>query len=498
MFHDNSDRAGQVTKPPQLSKEIESLQRQNSKLTRQNREIQEELRESKKSSLLLFTSNETAKLFIDPCSGAIVNANQAGLQFYGYSRDDFLKLHLRDLSLFPEDQQKRDLMRAGKGWLREMTDTHRLASGELRAVTLKVSPIKYNRKMVIFVVVEDRSQLMRAEELLSSQIEQQQFGPEHDQSEVALRSKSGELEALLNNIQVQIWCLQDEETYGLANAAHARFLGLERHQIEYQSLFRIFNRETARENVVKNREIFEKKSRICYDEWCENGHGQKRLLRFIKTPLIDEEQNREYLVCSAEDITEQRMAQEALHKTNRLLEIKSNQDGLTEISNRRCFEDVYIREWRRSKRSALQISLVMVDIDHFKSFNDQYGHQAGDRCLKQVAYALKQSVHRSADFVARYGGEEFVILLPETDLEGTVNVAEKARMNVASLQIPHEFSGVEEVVTISVGAAVTLPMNGVSDDSGDSFLAAVDKALYLAKDKGRNRIECVEFNANDK
>ncbi|MCF8105274.1 MAG: diguanylate cyclase [Desulfohalobiaceae bacterium] len=480
----------------QLSKEIESLRRKNSVLMRKNCEMKKDLTESKKNSLSLFRSNETVKMFIDPCSGAIIDSNQACFRFYGYSRDDFLKMHLSEISLFPEKQLRNDLFRAKKGWLHELKDKHRLANGEMRDVALKVSPVQYNRKSIIFVVVEDRSQLKRAEDLLSYQIEQQQLMPDYVRSEVVLRSKSCELGALLNNIQVQIWCLQDEGTYGQVNAAHAAFLGYERHQVEYQSLHVVFSRERARQNIAKNREIFAQKSRKSYEQWSENGQGQERLLRFIKTPLFDADGNVEFVVCSAEDITKQKLAEEALHKTNRLLKIKSNQDGLTGISNRRCFEEAFSREWRRCKRSALQIALVLVDIDHFKAFNDQYGHQAGDKCLKQVACALKQSVHRSADFVARYGGEEFAILLPETGLEGAVNVAEKARMNVASLQIPHKFGNPEEVVTVSVGAAVTLPGTGVGGSSGYSFLAAVDRALYRAKDKGRNRIECVGLDAN--
>lgn len=167
----------------------------------------------------------------------------------------------------------------------------------------------------------------------------------------------------------------------------------------------------------------------------------------------------------------------------------ANMDGLTGIKNRRAFDDYCEREWLRAIRDRHPVSLLMIDIDHFKDFNDHYGHVAGDDCLKAVAKTLAQSVERPADLLARYGGEEFVCLLPETDSGGAMNVAEKMRDNVSALGIPHAFSGVSHVVTVSIGVATAFPGR---DLPSELLLKTADDKLYEAKKEGRNRIICSE------
>lgn len=174
-----------------------------------------------------------------------------------------------------------------------------------------------------------------------------------------------------------------------------------------------------------------------------------------------------------------------LQKANTELERLSNTDGLTSVYNRRHFEALLQTEWSRHMRNKAPFSLVMCDVDFFKRFNDTYGHQAGDACLKKVAQALKEAAGRSHDITARYGGEEFVILLPETDSEAATVVAERARIAVQQLEIPHSTSLVKSTVSISMGVATVIP-----DQSNDSttIVNYADRMLYESKKNGRDRI----------
>lgn len=176
---------------------------------------------------------------------------------------------------------------------------------------------------------------------------------------------------------------------------------------------------------------------------------------------------------------------EELRKANAELQYLANSDELTAVANRRRFDDFLGDEWRRAIRYKTEISLVLLDIDHFKLFNDAYGHQAGDDCLKSVAAALKQTIHRPTDLLARFGGEEFAIVLGGTEGAGAMIVAELALKKVNGLKIPHRASPTSDHVTISAGIAATIATSGMTEAD---FIKAADQALYRAKASGRNRI----------
>jgi len=174
-----------------------------------------------------------------------------------------------------------------------------------------------------------------------------------------------------------------------------------------------------------------------------------------------------------------------LEDKNRLLERLSALDTLTGIANRRRFDEVLRLEWKRAAREGTPLSLLFCDIDHFKLFNDTYGHQMGDDCLVRVAQAMEDTLHRPADLAARYGGEEFVGLLVDTDAEGARLLAERARRRVEALDIEHQSSEVSEVLTCSLGAATTVPSTGMRPED---LVQSADQALYAAKQAGRNRV----------
>jgi len=175
-----------------------------------------------------------------------------------------------------------------------------------------------------------------------------------------------------------------------------------------------------------------------------------------------------------------------LAQANQTLKKLSSLDGLTGIANRRSFDEMLQKEWNRAMRSEKTIGLIMLDIDFFKLYNDHYGHQGGDDCLKKVAGGLASAIHRDADFLARYGGEEFSAILPDTDLEGAVKVAEEMRLAVQDLKIEHAKSKVADTVSISIGVSTMVPQRG-SDP--EILIAAADQALYKAKEEGRNRVK---------
>jgi diguanylate cyclase (GGDEF)-like protein len=174
-----------------------------------------------------------------------------------------------------------------------------------------------------------------------------------------------------------------------------------------------------------------------------------------------------------------------LASANRALERMSRQDWLTELANRRYFDTFLADEMARARRSKQELSLALCDVDFFKAYNDRYGHQAGDECLKQVAKAMQSACRRPADLAARYGGEEFALVLPETNLAGAAQVGEIVRQAVSQLQVVHEGSAVAGYVTLSVGVAGLLPS---ADIEPERLIAAADQALYQAKKLGRDRV----------
>ncbi len=187
--------------------------------------------------------------------------------------------------------------------------------------------------------------------------------------------------------------------------------------------------------------------------------------------------------------TELRQANLTLQRQQVMLERLASVDGLTDIPNRRQFDDFLDREWRRAMRSGKPIALIMMDIDHFKKFNDHYGHAAGDKCLKNVARALAHSFGRASDFLARYGGEEFAAILPGASKESAKEIAEKMRGNIESLNIPHAASEVSDHVTLSLGIALCIPTR---ESSPRELIEMADKALYQAKEDGRNQMKFAE------
>lgn len=191
------------------------------------------------------------------------------------------------------------------------------------------------------------------------------------------------------------------------------------------------------------------------------------------------------VVISYKDITKRKEMERELRDANVALERLTTLDGLTNITNRRGLDEYLRREWGRMRRNKTCLSFLMGDIDFFKCYNDTYGHQAGDDCLRALAGALQQQVLRSSDLAARYGGEEFAVVLPDTGCEGALQVAERIRSTVEELRIESKCSPISDQVTLSLGVGCIIPG---PDNSPAELIKRADNALYLAKKNGRNQV----------
>lgn len=185
------------------------------------------------------------------------------------------------------------------------------------------------------------------------------------------------------------------------------------------------------------------------------------------------------------DISERKKTEEKLIDLQRELERLSFKDGLTGVGNRRQFDVIMEREWNEARRSGQPLSLLMLDIDYFKQYNDCYGHIRGDQSLKDVGDALSRVASRPRDFLARYGGEEFVLVLPDTDAQAAHVIAERCLALIAAERIAHAQSPIASTLTLSIGVGTICP---TADDLAIAFVDAVDRKLYEAKQGGRNRI----------
>ena len=216
------------------------------------------------------------------------------------------------------------------------------------------------------------------------------------------------------------------------------------------------------------------------ENWCVMPRVGKRHYLAIDAGLICDDKGQMLAVVETiRDMTEKQLAEEALYNL-------AMEDGLTGAANRRSFDLALTAEWKRAAREHSSLSLALIDVDLFKAYNDGYGHQTGDECLKMVAGAIAAQANRSTDTVARYGGEEFAVILPSTDHQGALEVGERIRASVQLLAIPHAGSQDHGCVTVSVGIATTVPS---LDESSDTLLSRADNALYTAKRSGRNRVQ---------
>ncbi|MGQ9558508.1 MAG: PAS domain S-box protein [Desulfurispora sp.] len=296
----------------------------------------------------------------------------------------------------------------------------------------------------------------------------------------ALQQSKEYLEKLVNNARALIVGLDQDGKIILFNKYCEQITGWSGPEILGRDWFSLFvppAYQPATGHIFKN--LLGQADNSEFENPIMTRSGEERLVSWKNTIIRDQSGAHPVIIAIGNDITERQ-------KTEELLKTLSNLDGLTGLANRRYFDSRLTEEWEKNARLGVPVSLIMCDIDHFKTYNDTYGHLQGDDCLKKVAGTLSNLLYRPAEMAARYGGEEFVILLPGCDLDTARQIAENIRLAVQSLAIPHAASPVSPWVTISLGTATLVPREDIPPTE---LIAAADSALYRAKRNGRNRVE---------
>lgn len=312
-------------------------------------------------------------------------------------------------------------------------------------------------------------------------------------SEAKYRLLSSQLEAIIDAIPGLVFYKDDRNNFIRVNKYLAEAQKKRKEELEGVSLYDLYPREEAELYYQDDLAVLASGlPRLNIEEPWDTLDGT-RWVTTSKIPLIGDDGRRVGIIGISLDITERKQSDRLIQELIQRLEkekahaqLNALTDGLTGILNRRYFDETLKKEFSRAKRFGNSLTLIMMDIDNFKNFNDRYGHVSGDDCLRQVATALKIIIGRAPDFVARYGGEEFAVVLPDTDLEGAVIVAERLRKAVMALGIPHDKSDAAAQVTISLGIATVFPE---TVKSPEGIIELADKALYRAKHNGRNRCE---------
>lgn len=297
---------------------------------------------------------------------------------------------------------------------------------------------------------------------------------------------------LLEMLAVPAFVLDTECRVMVWNRACERLTGVPAHEVlgtrEHWRSFYQEHRPTLADLVIQKRtaevsRLYSTASaldgpgnQLCAENWCDMPRAGRRYLAADASPVFGEGNAMIAVVETLRDMTEEKNAQIALERL-------ATRDGLTGLANRRCFDETLHAEWSRAMRQKQPLSLLMVDVDNFKAYNDAHGHLGGDECLKRIAAAVAGEM-RANDLVARYGGEEFAVILPNQSLKGAAIVAERIRCRVEQLNLPNRFAR-DGRVTVSIGAATAIASG---DMDASQLVAIADAALYRAKHMGRNRI----------
>jgi diguanylate cyclase (GGDEF)-like protein/PAS domain S-box-containing protein len=303
-----------------------------------------------------------------------------------------------------------------------------------------------------------------------------------NQKQVQAEMLSMELEQVFSSCADAMWVVRKDMTVVRANDAMLALLGKSAEEVVGHRCCNLLESSLCNE---KNCDLKASNCTIVakeYDVSRRLPSGEPQHFIVTAAPLLTLD-GTPGIVTQFKDITDRKQAEAALAKANIALAQMARMDGLTQLPNRRSFDETIDQEWRRLAREKQDLALILCDIDCFKQYNDTYGHQAGDECLRQVAKILGDCVQRAGDLACRYGGEEFIFLLPNTHLEGATAFAEQVRRAVEAFALPHGTSRASSVVTLSLGVAAQTPC---SNSLPDILLKAADDALYRAKESGRN------------
>ncbi|MGP1384497.1 MAG: diguanylate cyclase domain-containing protein [Thainema sp.] len=355
------------------------------------------------------------------------------------------------------------------------------ATGEIEYAVVVFEDITMQRQAQ--QILQDYSQHLEQEvaertQALESEIQERQL------IEQELTRSRNELESITDSIQAGIAYINAERRYQFVNRYYEVRLGLSPTEILGRHIWDIVGEENyQRAKPYIDRTLAGEQTDFEFS-FVYQPKGE-RILHATMTPDQDADGTIRGYYLFFFDITERKQMEEALRQANSELSLLASLDGLTQVANRRRFDDYLAQEWRRLMRDQQPISLIMFDIDFFKKYNDHYGHLMGDEALVEVAQTAKDCIRRPADLLARYGGEEFAVILPNTHLEGAIAVAQQIQQAIRDLGIPHADSAIAPCITLSLGVATLIP---ASDQKSDELIHQADMALYHAKNQGRDRV----------
>lgn len=402
--------------------------------------------------------------------GKIVFTNRAFFKILGYSQEDISGKTTLDLGIWKNLDERKEFFK----------DIENIEDHEIDMVNknktfvtclLSTNNINIGGEDHILGVLKDISNRKKIENKL---IESENF-----------------LSDIIENNPALIFAKDLEGRYKLVNKKWEDLIGLKSEEVIGKNDLELYGEDSAKTFILEDIHVTKQNVPVEMEENLLVNNCAKYFLT-TKFPIKDKDTNISGICGISLEITKQKETEQKIKELAEQLEIEkeyaklnSITDGLTRINNRRYFDDVLRKEFYSMKRTGLPLSMILIDIDFFKKYNDRYGHQGGDDCLKKVAETIKTVAQRGTDIPARYGGEEFAIILPNTDENGARILAEKVRQEVENLNVTHEDSAVAKCVTISLGVATG---NKENLSFPEQIISFADEALYKAKEEGRNRV----------
>ncbi len=441
-----------------------------------NQRLNGQIQEEKENLQLIFNTSPDAAIISRLDDGKIVDVNSGYLAMSGYSREEIIDNTTININIWRHLSDREAFIKAlkEKGYCENLEFAFQRKNGSLLIGRISAKLIAIQSVPHIVSIVHDITESNQAAEALRESEELYRSILYASPDDITITDMKGSILVVSPAAKKMFGYEPDYE----------KFVGSQ--LVEYLAPE---DRERARENII----------RMCNgglsgpNEYHAVRKDQSVINIEVNSGLIKNAKGRpSRMVFVVRDITERKQAERQIQVLIKQLEIEkkaaqlnANTDSLTGLANRRYFDEVLGKEFVRLKRSNHPMSLIMLDVDYFKNFNDTYGHLAGDECLKMVGATLKTQVGRATDLVARYGGEEFVAVLVETDEAGAFTLAERIRREIEALAIPHTRSDISSYVTVSLGIVTIRPAWAASPEE---VVALADAALYLAKKEGRNRI----------
>lgn len=444
-----------------------------------NRKFIKRIIEDQRNLKAIFNTNPDILIITKLSDGKIVRVNDGFSKHLGFTEEEAIGKMTTDLNVWIDLNERNIFINTIRelGNIENFEVTLRKKSSEEITCLLSANLILLDDEEYVVTVVRNISNRKILEDKLE---ESERF-----------------LSEIINNNGAFIYAKSLDGKYKLINKKWEEFTNINYSDVIGKTDFDIFPNEIAEKLKEMDTEVINSGTLIEREEVLET-ESQIKYFISIKFPLRDKNNQINGICGISTEITERKKAEEKIKELAKQLEIErdyaqknSITDALTNLYNRRFFDDSLKKEFFRMKRTNLPLSLIILDIDYFKKYNDTYGHQGGDECLKKIAETIKTIIQRTTDFVTRYGGEEFAIILPETNSNSALKMAEKVRKAVENLKIPHMSSTVKNSVTISLGVA-TVYKDTVT--APEQIITLADIALYNAKESGRNKTNVAVIN----